>query len=89
MNELDMIKSRWANKQNFFLQYEKDGALAVAAVDVNYLLNRLEAAEKAAIGGAALGRILVLEEVIENLDMWTQELKRRIQLDRSIGKKEK
>lgn len=75
MDELNGIKSRWSNRQNFFLQYEKDGVLTVAAFDINYLLNRLEAAEKAARGGVVLGRIGVLDEMIENMDLWTQELR--------------
>ena len=44
--------------------------------DVLYLLNRLEAAEKASQEGYKLGRTDALNDVIENMQMYLDELKR-------------
>ena len=80
MNELNIIKDRWRNRQNFFLQYEKEGALSVAAVDINYLLSRLEAAEKVAKDGVSIGRIDTLRYTIENLELFLEEMKKKMHI---------
>lgn len=49
---------------------------ANAELDVRYLLNRLEAAEKAAKDGFMLGRLETLADVIDNMQMYVDELKR-------------
>lgn len=76
---LVVIRNRWSEVNRLaVIDNEPYKVFEKAQQDVEYLLNRLEVAETAAINGYRGGRAAALQSVLENLSLYTREIENSI-----------